>query len=55
MNSEQMKKLGIVEVFLPIDHFPNGEISNYGNVENSKTGRILRAGKNKFGYLVTVF
>lgn len=51
MNSEQMKKLGINEVFLPIDGFHNYEVSNYGNIRNSKTGRILKPGTNKLGYL----
>ncbi len=51
MNSEQMKKIGIVEVFLPIDDFPSYEVSNYGNVRNIKSGRILKPGKNKLGYL----
>jgi hypothetical protein len=31
MNSQQMKNLGIIEVYLPIDDFRNYEISNYGN------------------------
>jgi hypothetical protein len=41
MNSEQMKTLGIIEVFLPIDDFPNYEVSNYGNVRNKLTGKLL--------------
>lgn len=32
MNCKQMRKLGIAEVFLPIDGFSNHEVSNYGNV-----------------------
>ena len=50
MNSEQMKNLGIAEVYLPIDDFPNYEISNYGNVRNVKSGQILKACKNCQGY-----
>lgn len=42
MNSEQMKQLGIKEVFLPIDRFHNYEVSNYGNVRNKLTGTILK-------------
>ncbi len=38
MNSKQMKALGINEVFLTIDGFESNEVSNYGNVRNSKTG-----------------
>lgn len=50
MNSEQMKNLGIVEVYLPIDDFPNYEVSNYGNVKNVKSGQILKACKNCNGF-----
>ena len=42
MNSEQMKTLGIKEVFLSIDDFPNYEVSNYGNVRNRQTCKILK-------------
>ncbi len=53
MNSEQMKNLGIIEVFLPIDDFPNYEVSNYGNVRNSINNRILKPIVNKKnGYCV---
>lgn len=50
MNSEQMKQLGIKEIYLPIDGFPNYEVSNYGNVRNKSTGRILKAIKSNTGY-----
>ena len=50
MNSEQMKQLGIKEVFLPIDDFPNYEVSNYGNVRNSKTGKNLKGCLDIGGY-----
>jgi hypothetical protein len=42
MNCEKMKQLGIDEVFLPIDGFPNYEVSNYGNVRNIKKNIILK-------------
>ena len=45
-----MKKIGIIEVFMPIDEFPNYEVSNYGNVRNKMTGRILSPRKNSRGY-----
>ena len=50
MNSEQMKALGIKEVFLPIDEFPNYEVSNYGNVRNRKTGKNLKNNVDINGY-----
>jgi hypothetical protein len=52
MNGEQMKKIGIIEVFMPIDDFTNYEVSNYGNVRNKMTGRILSSSprKNSRGY-----
>jgi hypothetical protein len=37
-----MQKIGIKEIYLPIDDYTNYEVSNYGNVKNKKTGRILR-------------
>ena len=50
MNSEQMKQLGIKEVFLPIDGFHNYEVSNYGNIRNVKSGKILKLRKDSHGY-----
>ncbi len=41
MNCKQMKALGIKEAYVTIDDFPNYEVSNYGNVKNKKTGRVL--------------
>jgi hypothetical protein len=56
MNNKQMKKHGIVEVFLPIiDDFPNYEVSNYGNVRNFKSGGILKLGKNKLDIFVWIY
>lgn len=50
MNINQMKKLGIAEVYLPIDEFPNYEVSNYGNVINIKFDRILTPDLCSNGY-----
>jgi hypothetical protein len=50
MNSEQMKNLGIVEVYMPIDEFTNYEVSNYGNVRNIKLGRMLTPDLCSNGY-----
>ena len=56
MNCELMKKIDINEVFLPIDDFPKYEVSNYGNVKNIKTGRILKSQLGKIGYFtVTLY
>ena len=38
------------ELFKPIDGFDNYSISNFGNVKNSKTNRILKPGNDKKGY-----
>jgi hypothetical protein len=40
-----------VEVFRPIDDYDNYSISSFGRVKNVKTGRILKAGINRYGYL----
>jgi hypothetical protein len=50
MNSEQMKKIGIIEVYMPIDEFPNYEVSNYGNVRNKKTGKMFKPSIDRGGY-----
>ena len=50
MDSEFMQKIGIKEIFLPIDKFPNYEVSNYGNVRNIKTGNTLKFWMNGDGY-----
>ncbi len=42
MNSKTMQKIGIREFYLQIDDFPNYEVSNYGNVRNKKTNRVLK-------------
>ena len=46
---DKMQQIGIKEIYMPIDDFPTYEVSNYGNVKNKKTGRILRPGLRK-GY-----
>ena len=38
------------EEFLPIDGFDNYSISNFGNVKNSKTNRILKLQNDRQGY-----
>ena len=38
------------EEFLPIDGFDNYSISNFGNVKNSKTNRILKLKNHRQGY-----
>lgn len=45
-----MKQLGINEVYLPVNDFPNYEVSNYGNVRNVTTSKILKNGTNSRGY-----
>ena len=39
-----------LELFKPIDGYDNYSISNYGNVKNSKTNRIMKPGNNTHGY-----
>jgi len=38
------------EFFLPIDGYDNYFVSNFGNVKNSKTNRILKSGNHPKGY-----
>ena len=38
------------EMFLPIDGYENYFISNFGNVKNVKTNKILKPGNDKNGY-----
>ena len=40
-----------VEVFRSIDGYESYAISSFGRVKNTKTGRILKAGNDKYGYL----
>ena len=38
------------EVFLPIDGYDNYFVSNFGNIKNSKTNRILKQNTHPKGY-----
>lgn len=40
-----------MEIFKEIEGFSNYEVSNFGNVRNKKTGRVLKPKKNNCGYL----
>ena len=44
------KELNIQEIFLPLDNYPNYEVSNYGNVRNKKTNKILKNFDTGKGY-----
>ena len=39
-----------MEEFMKIEGFENYSVSNYGNIRNNKTGRILKPGLNSDGY-----
>jgi len=41
-----------MEEFKKINDYINYSVSNFGKVINDKTGRILKAGKDKDGYLI---
>ena len=43
------RKLGIIEAFVPLIEYPNYAVSNYGNIKNRKTGRILKPGTDTNG------
>ena len=47
---EDLIKLNL-EVFRSIDGYESYAISSFGRVKNTKTGRILKAGNDKYGYL----
>jgi hypothetical protein len=40
-----------MEIYANIHGFPNYQVSNYGNVKNIKTNKILSPGDNRKGYL----
>ena len=46
------KRLNIIEAFVPLIEYPNYAVSNYGNVKNRITGRILKPGKDSGGYFI---
>lgn len=46
-----MKKARIEEYFVPIEGFPNYEVSSYGRVVNINTHRDLKVEPNKDGYV----
>jgi transposase-like protein len=48
--NDKMQKIGIKEMYLPIDDYSNYEVSNFGQVKNRKTGRILKPRLNRQGY-----
>ena len=41
-----------VEVWRSIENYENYAVSSFGNVKNTKTGRILKAGDNGRGYVI---
>ena len=43
-----------IEIYVNIVNFPNYQISNFGNVKNIKTGRVLKPGRGLNGYLTVV-
>jgi hypothetical protein len=46
---DKMQKMGIHEIYMPFNDYPNYEVSNYGRVRNRKTSRILKP-KIRNGY-----
>lgn len=44
----------VMEVWRPVEDFPNYEVSDQGRVRNIKTGRILKPSNNGHGYLQVV-
>lgn len=49
-----MKNIGIIEAYMPIDGYKNYEVSNYGNVKNKTTGRVLKPGIRRGYYYVNL-
>ena len=39
------------EIYVNITGYPNYQVSNFGNVKNVKTGRILKPVPDRYGYL----
>jgi hypothetical protein len=48
------RKLGINEYYCPLIDYPNYAVSNYGNVKNRITNKLLKPKLNKHGYLVVI-
>jgi len=46
------RKLGINEYYCPLIDYPNYAVSNYGNVKNRNTNKILKPGINCHGYYI---
>ena len=44
----------MAEEFKIIKDFPNYEVSNFGNVKNNKTGKVLKPGINSHGYYYVI-
>jgi hypothetical protein len=42
------------EMFLPIEGYDNYFISNFGNIKNSKTNKILKPSTHRQGYKLVV-
>ena len=42
------------EIYVNITGYPKYQISNFGNVKNVKTGRILKPSTNPQGYFMVV-
>ena len=42
------------EIYVNITGYPNYQVSNFGNVKNVKTGRILKPSTNPQGYFMVV-
>ena len=38
------------EIYIQIKDFPNYHVSNFGNVKNNKTGKVLKQGTSGYGY-----
>ena len=43
-----------LEIYANITSYPNYQISNFGNVKNVKTEKILKPGTNRYGYLYVI-
>ena len=48
------RKLGIIEAYCPLIECPNYAVSNYGNVKNRNTNKILKPGIDTHGYYMVI-